>query len=294
MTRKQGAIPTSAMIVPAAAGPRMREQWTTTRFSATALSTRSAPTISTTNDCRDGLSIARIDAADQHQHQHHPRLGRAGGGQREQRQRRDHQRQLRVGQQRAASDRRSASSPPQAPNSRIGRNCRPAVSPTDDAGPGQLHHQPHLADDLHPVAGDRDRPGRRSSGGSWERCSEEKVRASGGAHSAPSSSIRSRMPAARSSAARSSAAQAVEPLSEVGVLAVAHGGQQRVAGVGGGDQRRSGGRRDRRCARPGPPPPAARARASRSAAGSARARRARTASAARGSRSWPARRPGSG
>ena len=32
-------------------------------------------------------------------------------------------------------DIRSASSPPQAPNSRIGRNCRPAVSPTDTPDP---------------------------------------------------------------------------------------------------------------------------------------------------------------
>jgi len=46
------------MTVPASAGPMMRELWTTTEFSATALTTRSEPTISTTKDWRDGLSIA--------------------------------------------------------------------------------------------------------------------------------------------------------------------------------------------------------------------------------------------
>ncbi len=58
LTRKHGAIPISAITPPASAGPRMREECTTTEFRATALTTRSEPTISTTNDCRDGLSIA--------------------------------------------------------------------------------------------------------------------------------------------------------------------------------------------------------------------------------------------
>jgi hypothetical protein len=43
---------------PAAAGPMMRELWTITEFSATALTTRSGPTISTTNAWRAGLSSA--------------------------------------------------------------------------------------------------------------------------------------------------------------------------------------------------------------------------------------------
>ncbi len=131
-------------------------QWTTTEFSATAFRTRSAP---------DDLDHERLPrrvverqhrAADQHQREHHPRLD---------------QRRVSVSANSVSAgtaidscvivssvrfDIRSASRPPQAPNSRIGRNCSPAVSPTDDAGAGQLHHQPHLADDLHPVAGDRD------------------------------------------------------------------------------------------------------------------------------------------
>ena len=40
------------------AGPRMRELWTTTEFSATALTTRSGPTSSTTKAWRAGLSTA--------------------------------------------------------------------------------------------------------------------------------------------------------------------------------------------------------------------------------------------
>ena len=59
LTAKHGAMPTRAMIVPAAAGPMMREQCTTTLFNATAFKTRSEPTISTTKDCRAGLSKAK-------------------------------------------------------------------------------------------------------------------------------------------------------------------------------------------------------------------------------------------
>ena len=51
---------------------------------------------------------------------------------------------------------RSASTPPIAPNTRIGRNCSAAVRPTAVPVPGELHDQPHLGDGLHPVAGQRD------------------------------------------------------------------------------------------------------------------------------------------
>ena len=49
--------------------------------------------------------------------------------------------------------------------------------PDRDAGAGQLHHQPHLADDLHPVAGDRDHLAGEVPAVVRERCSEENVRA---------------------------------------------------------------------------------------------------------------------
>ena len=55
------------MTPPAAAGPRMRAVWTITEFSATALTTRSAPTISTTNAWRAGLSIALTMPAHEHE-----------------------------------------------------------------------------------------------------------------------------------------------------------------------------------------------------------------------------------
>ena len=58
LIRKQGPTPISAMMPPAVAGPRMRDVWTTTEFSATALTTLSGPTISITKLWRAGLSIA--------------------------------------------------------------------------------------------------------------------------------------------------------------------------------------------------------------------------------------------
>ena len=185
----------------------------------------------------------------------------------EQRQRRHHQRQLRDGQQRAASDSRSASRPPQAPNSRIGRNCRPAVRPTEHAGAGQLDHQPHLADDLHPVAGDRDhlaaevlavvrdlergeraRERRRSLGALLEHPLEDAGGAVQRGEVLGAQPVQPLEPDRRP-CARATAASSASP-----------GGASRRPGS-------SGGRRDRRCARSAPPPPAARARAWRSGAG---------------------------
>jgi hypothetical protein len=58
LTAKQAETPSSAISAPAAAGPTMREEWTMTELSATALSKRSGPTISLTNACRAGLSTA--------------------------------------------------------------------------------------------------------------------------------------------------------------------------------------------------------------------------------------------
>ena len=99
LTRKQGAIPTSAMIVPASAGPRMREQCTTTRVQRDRVDARGpSPTISTTNDCRDGLSIASTEPRTSTSARTIHGSAAPRGGQREQRQRRDHQRELRVGQ----------------------------------------------------------------------------------------------------------------------------------------------------------------------------------------------------
>ena len=56
--RKQGATPRVAIRAPAAAGPTIRAPWTRTLLSPTALTTRSAPTISITKLWRVGLSTA--------------------------------------------------------------------------------------------------------------------------------------------------------------------------------------------------------------------------------------------
>ena len=130
MSRKQAPTPNSAISAPAAAGPRMRAEWTTTEFSETALTTRSGPTISITKHWRAGLSSALTDAAHEHEREDHPRLDA---------------RRATVSANSASAGTpsadcvivsrrrlgmRSASRPPQAPNSRIGRNCSAAVRPT--------------------------------------------------------------------------------------------------------------------------------------------------------------------
>ena len=58
----------------------MRAQWTITLFRLTALTTRSAPTISITKLCRAGLSIAFTLPREEYEREDHPRLlGTAGG-----------------------------------------------------------------------------------------------------------------------------------------------------------------------------------------------------------------------
>jgi hypothetical protein len=58
LSRKQGAIPTEAITMPASAGPMMRADWTMRLLRLTALTTRSRPTSSITKLCRAGLSMA--------------------------------------------------------------------------------------------------------------------------------------------------------------------------------------------------------------------------------------------
>ena len=107
----------------------MRAVCTTTEFSATALTTRSGPTISITNACRAGLSSAstepRTSTSAKTIHASiappavSPHSAIAGSAM---------QSCVTVSSVRLSS--RSASRPPQAPNSSIGRNCSPAVIPT--------------------------------------------------------------------------------------------------------------------------------------------------------------------
>ena len=79
-TAKHADTPNSAISAPAAAGPTIRAECTSTEFSATALTTRSGPTISITNAWRAGLSIAVTRPASEHERVDHPRLDLAPGG----------------------------------------------------------------------------------------------------------------------------------------------------------------------------------------------------------------------
>ena len=128
--RKHGPTPSSAITAPAAAGPRMRAVWITTELSATALTTRSGPTISNTKLCRAGLSTALIaprantSAYTIHSstdpftvRAHSAKAGSAISD------------CVTISKRRLGI--RSASRPPQAPNTMIGRNCSAAVKPTD-------------------------------------------------------------------------------------------------------------------------------------------------------------------
>src|SRR5204863_6211714 len=57
-SRKHGPTPSVAMTSPAAAGPTMRAEWTSALLRLTALTSRSAPTISIATLWRVGLSTA--------------------------------------------------------------------------------------------------------------------------------------------------------------------------------------------------------------------------------------------
>ena len=126
---KHGPTPISAISAPAIAGPTMRAVWTMTELSATALTTRSAPTSSITNAWRAGLSseltVPRVSTTAQTIHTstepwtvsaHSTAAGMAIAA------------CVHISRRRLSM--RSASTPPQAPNSSIGRNCSAAVTPT--------------------------------------------------------------------------------------------------------------------------------------------------------------------
>ena len=183
--------------------------------------------------------------------------------------------------------RRSASTPPRPPNSSIGRNCSPAVMPTAAPLPGELHDQPHLGHDLHPVAGDRDHLAGEVAPVVGDAQRRERA-PDGRAHASVSASIRSSSAAARASVARSSAPSASSRAERNASLRVRDSVEQRAAGVRRAHERGAAvGRVGRAAHEPGLLEPGQDAR-DRRAAGSARARRARSASAARRGRCWPA------
>ena len=129
LTAKQGTTPKAAIVIPASAGPTIRAAWTMTLLRLTALTTRSGPTISKTKLCRVGLSTALAEpiaktARKTIQGATTPvavtaKRKRAG---------------IAISSWVVISSwrlgKRSASSPPQAPITSIGRNCRAVVRPT--------------------------------------------------------------------------------------------------------------------------------------------------------------------
>ncbi len=131
---KQRLTPKTAITVPARAGPAIREQWTTTEFSETALTIRSWPTSSITKAWRAGLSIASTEPrASTSPNTIHGAMSPVA---------------VRIHSVSAGTaisacvywssrsfGTRSASRPPQAPNSSIGRNWRAAVMPTETPEP---------------------------------------------------------------------------------------------------------------------------------------------------------------
>ena len=135
LSAKHGPTPSSAITVPASAGPTMRAVWTTTEFSATALTTRSCPTSSITNDWRAGLSIASTEPRASTSAKHHPAARRAPVATSAHSVSAGSAISACVYWSRRRFGTRSASRPPQAPNSSIGRNCRAAVRPTQTPEP---------------------------------------------------------------------------------------------------------------------------------------------------------------
>ena len=134
MNAKHGPTPSSAITAPAAAGPAMRDVWTTTELSATALTIRSGPTSSITNAWRAGLSIASTEPRASTSANTisgvmcpvavSPHSASAGSAI-----------SACVYWSSLSFGSRSASRPPQAPNSSIGRNCSAAVRPTETPEP---------------------------------------------------------------------------------------------------------------------------------------------------------------
>ena len=132
LTRKHGATPSVRIRTPATAGPKIRAAWIRTLLRPTALTTRSAPTISIAKLWRVGLSIAltapraKTSAKTIHGATTPAAVtaNRASAG------------SAMLSWVTISSRRfetRSASSPPHAPKSRIGRNCSaetiPAATP---------------------------------------------------------------------------------------------------------------------------------------------------------------------
>ena len=144
--------PKAAITRPATAGPTMRAAWKVAELRPIAFGSRSRPTTSETNDWRDGLSKAvpmpkakaityTIGVVATPVMARMPRVAAQMAN------------QAWVILSTTRLSNRSATSPPYADSSSIGRNCRAVVMPIATPGAaGQLEHQPVLGDPLHPGA----------------------------------------------------------------------------------------------------------------------------------------------
>ena len=66
LSRKSHPVPIAVMARPATAGPTIRAVLNVVAFSATAFGSCALPTISTTKDCRTGVSTAAAQPSSRH------------------------------------------------------------------------------------------------------------------------------------------------------------------------------------------------------------------------------------
>ena len=129
MSRKHSSTPTVAISTPAIAGPTIRAQCTITLFRLTAFTTRSGPTISMTKLCRVGLSTAfTAPRANTSANTIHGSTAPLAASAQSSTAGTTIATWVTISSRRLSK--RSASKPPNAPNSRIGANCSAVVSPT--------------------------------------------------------------------------------------------------------------------------------------------------------------------
>ena len=205
----------------------MRAEWIRTLFRPTALTTRSAPTISIAKLWRVGLSTAlTVPRAKTRAKTIHGSTTPARR-QRPQRQGGERHRAW-VTMSRERFGKRSASSAAPGAEQEQRQELQRRGQPDRDAAPGQREDQPHLGDDLHPVAAQRDELAREVAAVVGDGQGGEGA-AQRGAHRRSPSSSRSRISAARSSVATSSCVELAQAARQVGVLAGAQLAQQRPA-----------------------------------------------------------------
>ncbi len=158
-TSKQTARPTVAMSTPPIAGPMTLAPFMTMLFRLTAFGSSSEPTISTTNDCRVGLSNMFTNPSSKASRKTCQSRTDPGNGQD-----REHQSQHARGELRSEQDPplveavrdQTAPCPEQQHRQELESDVRPRSKPSFGTR-REPEHQPGLRDALHPGAADRDR-----------------------------------------------------------------------------------------------------------------------------------------